>query len=96
MNSLLQTQALEQANRAAAQARAEEAAKARAAEETLKLERQADALREKKVTKVGEEGTNRQSRRNARYKPDGSVEPEGKEPPGEAPPPSYKGIDLKV
>jgi hypothetical protein len=94
-NALNNLQAMEQAARLAAQAKAEEAAKARAAAETLKLQKQAEE-HGSPVKPVGEQGEGRQPGRRSRgYRPDGSVQ---EEEPGreDGPGHSHPGIDLKA
>ncbi len=89
---------LEQAARKEVQEKAAEAAKAHAAEEALRLQQLADSVKKKKP--VGKEDSNspsQQGRRNARYLPDGTVQTEGPEAPGDAPPPSPRaGIDIRA
>lgn len=94
--NLLNTLGVEQAARKEAQEKAAESAKAHAAEEALRLQQLAQS-----VKKIGGDGKQKpetgQGRRNARYLPDGSVQPEGPdEPGGDATPPPRKGIDIKA
>lgn len=94
-NALNNLQAMEQAARLAAQAKAEEAAKARAADATLKLQKQREG-HGAPLQPVGEQGDGRSSGRRPRgYRPDGSVQ---EEEPGreDGAGPSHPGIDLKA
>jgi len=89
---------LEQAARKEAAQKAAESAKAHAAEEALRLQAMADSL--KKIgngQKKNPGGPSKQGRRNARYMPDGTVEPEGSDvPEGPSGPPPQGGIDLRA
>lgn len=91
---------LEQAARKEAQQKAAESAKAREAEETIRLQGIADSL--KKIgdgKKKNQDGPQKQARRNARYLPDGTVQPEGTDSSPEdpsTPPPPRGGIDIRA
>ncbi len=86
---------LEQATRKEAQEKAAEAAKAHAAEEAIRLQQLADSFKKKPV---GKENSNpQQGRRNTRYLPDGTIQTEGSNAPGDAPPDSPRGgIDIRA
>jgi hypothetical protein len=98
LNALSNAQALEQAARRAAQAKAEEMAQARTADEIMKLQDQAEELRKKKTGGVGDQ-TKKDPKgyRTTGYSKNGSVKTES--PTGgdeDSPSGSTKGIDLKV
>ncbi len=96
--NLMNTLGVEQAARKAAQEKAAESAKARAAEEAQRLQQISETLKGKKpVGKIGPDSKGQQGRRNARYLPDGTVQPEGSDGPDDSSnPPPRGGIDIKA
>jgi hypothetical protein len=95
---LQNTLGIEQAARKAAQEKSAESAKAHEAEEALRLQEIGESLKEIRDGRKKNPGdAPQQGRRNARYRPDGTVEPEGLDHPEDGPPPPQAGrIDLKA
>ena len=98
LNPLFNTQAIEQAARQSAQAKQAETARARAAEETLRLQQKAE-----KVLGQGHQGEGDKPKKDNRgqrptgYSKDGSVRTGDDPAPGENPPVSKPGgIDLRA
>lgn len=89
---------LEQAARKSAQEKAAESAKAHEAEKALRLQETAESLKEiKDGHKKNPKDPQKQGRRNTRYLPDGTVQPEGSEGPDDSPnPPPRSGIDIRA
>lgn len=87
---------IEQAARKTAQEKAAESAKAQQAEETLRLQNLAELVQKIKGDEKKKPGLG-QGRRNARYLPDGTVQPEGSDTPDDPSNPSPRsGIDLRA
>lgn len=90
---------MEQASRKEAQDKAAESAKAHAAEEALRLKEMSDAMKEiQGKPEQDQGGASKKGYRNARYRPDGSVEPEEPTAPENpsSPPPPRGGIDFRA
>lgn len=89
---------MEQAARKEAQDKAAESAKAHEAEEALRLREISESLKEiHDGRKKNQEEAPKKGFRNARYLPDGTVEPEGSVPPeNPSNPPPRSGIDFRA
>ena len=89
---------LEQAARKESQQKAAESAKAHEAEQSLRLQEMADSLKEiRDGKKKNQDDPQKQGRRNARYLPDGTIQPEGSDSPeNPSAPPPRGGIDIRA